>query len=312
MLYHDSFLYIHWIYINDLHTAIKYSKVFHFADDTNLLNICKNYKQMQNYLNLDLKILYNWMLANKITLNKDKTEIIFFHKPNNKPPSLRIKLNGQKLYPSQKIKYVGVWIDATLSFEYHCISLRQRLNRANGILARARHYMQIGPLKQLYYAVFSSHLTYGCQVWAQTDNVHTRKVFNLQDRAIKIMNFTYDYDDCLYNVLDILKLSDFIKIQNCVLVHKALTGNIPECFNTYFQHLKDINSHVTRGTTMSCIQRNMHNTVTYGINSITNKCILTWNEMSAIFEQPSEISETFSINRLDFLYITKPSLKKKS
>ena len=37
------------IYINDLHNAIKNSKVFHFADDTNLLNISDSPKKCKNY-----------------------------------------------------------------------------------------------------------------------------------------------------------------------------------------------------------------------------------------------------------------------
>ena len=45
------------IYINDLHNAIKYSKVYHVADDTNLLHIEKS-KKMQKQINLDIKSLY--------------------------------------------------------------------------------------------------------------------------------------------------------------------------------------------------------------------------------------------------------------
>ena len=44
------------IYINDLHTALS-SKVFHFADDKNLLNICNSAKNLQKSLNSDLKTL---------------------------------------------------------------------------------------------------------------------------------------------------------------------------------------------------------------------------------------------------------------
>ena len=40
------------IYINDLHNAIKYSKVYHFADDTNLLQIEKSPRKMQKQVNL--------------------------------------------------------------------------------------------------------------------------------------------------------------------------------------------------------------------------------------------------------------------
>ena len=43
------------IYINDLHKPIKYCNVRHFADDTNLLISKNSPKQLQKYLNLDLK-----------------------------------------------------------------------------------------------------------------------------------------------------------------------------------------------------------------------------------------------------------------
>ena len=35
------------IYINDLHNEIKYTKVYHFADDTNILQIEKSLRKKQ-------------------------------------------------------------------------------------------------------------------------------------------------------------------------------------------------------------------------------------------------------------------------
>ena len=67
------------VYINDLHCAINYSSVYHFADDTNLLNISDSIKRTQKQVNLDLKSLYKWLLANKISLNCSKTELFIFH-----------------------------------------------------------------------------------------------------------------------------------------------------------------------------------------------------------------------------------------
>ena len=52
---------------------IKYSKVYHFVHDTNLLNIGKSPKKMQKQINLDLKSLYKLLLANKISLNCSQT-----------------------------------------------------------------------------------------------------------------------------------------------------------------------------------------------------------------------------------------------
>ena len=39
------------LYINDLHNAIKNSLVYHFADDTNLLNISTSPKKIQKQVN---------------------------------------------------------------------------------------------------------------------------------------------------------------------------------------------------------------------------------------------------------------------
>ena len=63
------------IYVNDLHTAIKYSTTRHFADDTNLLIQNNSLKQLEKHLNLDLRNLCNWLKANKISLNASKTDI---------------------------------------------------------------------------------------------------------------------------------------------------------------------------------------------------------------------------------------------
>ena len=70
-------------YINDLHKAIKFSTVHHFADDTNLLVVGKNLEDVQKQINRDLKFLCTWLRANKISLNASKTELIIFRDPNS-------------------------------------------------------------------------------------------------------------------------------------------------------------------------------------------------------------------------------------
>ena len=69
------------ICINDLHNAILHSQSYHFADDTHLLNINKSPKKVPKQLNIDLNLLCNWLLANKISLNSKKTEMTIFQKP---------------------------------------------------------------------------------------------------------------------------------------------------------------------------------------------------------------------------------------
>ena len=42
-----------FLYINGLHTAIKFCKVHQFADDTNLLHISKSIKKLNKFVSFD-------------------------------------------------------------------------------------------------------------------------------------------------------------------------------------------------------------------------------------------------------------------
>ena len=158
------------IYINDLNAAIKYSKVYHFADDTNLLNVSNDPRKVQKQLNIDLKLLYKWLLANKISLNCAKTESIIFYIPGHKPTyNFKLKMNGHLVRPSEYIKYLGIYLGSTLHpGKAHCDILVKKLKRANGMLCKIRHYVPPTELKSIYYAIFSSHMMYGAQIWGQT------------------------------------------------------------------------------------------------------------------------------------------------
>ena len=72
------------LYINDLNQAIKFCKVHHFADDTNLLCLSNSIKKLNKLVNADLKYLVNWLNANKISLNVKKTEVVIFKSKKKK------------------------------------------------------------------------------------------------------------------------------------------------------------------------------------------------------------------------------------
>ena len=57
------------IYINDLNQAVKFCKVHHFAEDTNVVHFCNFVKKIDNYINIDMKNLTDWLNTNKISIN---------------------------------------------------------------------------------------------------------------------------------------------------------------------------------------------------------------------------------------------------
>ena len=43
-------------------------------------------------------------------------------------------------------------------------TLKQKLNRANGILAKLRYYVTADVRKTIYYAFFDPHVKYACHI----------------------------------------------------------------------------------------------------------------------------------------------------
>ena len=153
------------IYINDIHSTIKYSTTRHFADDTNLLIKNNSSKQIKKYLNFDLRNLASWLKANKISLTACKTEMLIFRHPN-RPINydLQIILDGKRMYPLKCVKYLGILIDLHLNWNYHTKMLAPKLPRAVGMLAKIRHFVSTENLHNKYFGISSSLLNYGAQI----------------------------------------------------------------------------------------------------------------------------------------------------
>ena len=284
------------IYINDLHNAIRYSRSYHFADDTHLLNINNSPKKIQKQLNIDLKLLYNWLLANKISLNSAKTEMIVFQKPGSRLNwNWNIRLNGYKLRLSDQIKYLGIYLDKYLNGHYQSKLVMQKLVRALGMLSKVRYYVQKVDLKNIYHAIFESHLRYGCQIWYQSNSKTIReKIEILQKKALRIMSFSDSREPSspLFKEWKILKIKDIVDMQNCLLVHSFLKGKLPKSFENFFQKCSDIHINPTRFSSSECLYLPPSKSVTYGMKSITNHCIYSWNTLTENLDKPSTHSIT--------------------
>ena len=153
------------------------------------LCLSSSIKKLNILVNTDLKHLVNWLNANKILLNVKKTETVIF-KSNQKKfeGDLKIKLCGKRLYPTESVKYLGVKIDTTLSWQYHVNDLSIKLNRANALLFKMRKYFSLKILRSIYFAIFDSYLSYCCLVWTQNCST-IQRILILQKKAVRIINF---------------------------------------------------------------------------------------------------------------------------
>ena len=268
------------LYINDLYMSIKYSTSRHFADDTCLLIKNKSLKRIKKLLNRDLKSLNEWLKANKISLNASKTEILIFRN-HNKPLNydLKIKLDGKRLYPSKYVKYLGILIDDKLNWSHHIKSLVPKLARANGMLAKIRHFVNKESLRSIYFAIFSSLMNYGSHVWGQKITSNVKRIMKLQDKCLRIINFAKYHDEPskLYQISKIFKFEDQIKFNNYFHVHDSINRTLPPSLQDHFHYLHGAHVHKTKLSTQYCVKLPKSGTVNHGIHSITSQAARSWN-----------------------------------
>ena len=230
------------IKINDLYKAIRYCKVHQFADDTNLFRTNKSGKNLNKLVNHEMKQLNNWLWANKISLSVEKTELVIFKSPRKVlSDEIKIKLTGKRLYPSNSVKYLGVRIDKFLHWHDQVNNIAVKLNRANALLLKIRNYVNMKTLRNIYYAIFDSHLTYSCIVWAQNINTVNRLII-LQKKALRIMNFKDQlfHSSPLFSENNILKFIDKITLENIFFVNKSVNRQVSPIFYDWFTFSGDL------------------------------------------------------------------------
>ena len=85
----------------------------HFADDTSIMFGSSKPKTLETVLNCDLKKISDWLKANRLSLNVQKSKLVLFQKKqsNFDNNSLSIKFDGCKLDPTDNVQYLGVYID---------------------------------------------------------------------------------------------------------------------------------------------------------------------------------------------------------
>jgi hypothetical protein len=265
-----------------------YSKTRHFADDTCLLHENNSLKQLKKQMNYDLKKLYNWLIANKISLNKDKTEVLLFRHPNKRINyNLKLKLNGKQRKFSNSVKYLGVHLDSHLNWSYHVDALAPKLTRASGMLAKIRHYVSEDTLRNIYFGIFHSLMTYAAPVWGQDQNKHIKRISKIQNKALRIINFA-DFNaptSNLYFKSEIPKFADHITTQNFLFAHDFINNNLPKPLMNLIQLLTDKHNIKTRAAEDLKFTLPKVNSVNSGLNSISYKTSACWNTL---------VSTTFS------------------
>ena len=159
---------------------------------------------------------------------------------------MNFHLSGQKIRQKTHTKYLGVLLDEHILFKDHINTLKQKLNSANGILAKLRHHL---PSLTVHYSPFDRHLHYACQVWGQGNSDILVMIQRAKNKALRIINFKEERhpSEHLLTEANILNLTNIVTLNNCMLVFDHLNSSLPAIFDDLFKLFNKQHSHNTRG-----------------------------------------------------------------
>ena len=165
-------------------------------------------------------IIKTWTLHKRKAVLRRKEEFI-----KQKPcdTDLRLKLCRKRFYKTKYLRYLGIKIDENLNWKVHIHDLASKLNRANAILAKLRHFVNSEILRSTYFPIFHSNLNCVCIAWRLT-RYPQQKVSILQKKALRIMNFApfNAHTTPLFKNCNILKFADIINVERCILINIVL------------------------------------------------------------------------------------------
>ena len=145
------------------------------------------------------------------------------------------------------MKYLGIFIDPTLTWKHHIDHVALKISRYVGLFSKLRHHVPTHTLTTIYRSLISPHLTYGLLAWGQACKSHLEKLLKLQKRAHRFIYFS-DFKQHavpLFIEAGVLPLKfSFFKI-TANLMYDVRHKIAPSRVQKQFQDISNIHSHYT-------------------------------------------------------------------
>ena len=147
--------------------------VLQFEKFTRIIRCCQQWTMSK---------MIEWLNANRLSLNIDKTNFMISRSKGNKESCPTIHKNGSSIQEVDDAKFLGIIIDNKLNWIEHIKCISRKIAKGTGIIIKARKSFESETLLNLYNALISPHLTYGIHVWGTAAAVHWHRLHLFQKK----------------------------------------------------------------------------------------------------------------------------------
>ena len=238
------------IYINDIYNVSEFLFTILYADDTCVLLNGKHLDDLIIQINRELELLFTWLQANKLSLNRQKTYYILFHrariKVTNQSPTL--VMGGSILNVTNEIKYLGVIIDDKITWIPHITYVKNKVSKGVGILFKAKNYLNRKALINLYHSYIYPCLIYCIEAWRNATNCHLEQLYLIQKKVTRMISFsnynTHSID--IFKQLNILPLNKLVVNRIGLMMYKHANNLLPPAINDLYIENCEVHNYPTR------------------------------------------------------------------
>ena len=165
------------LYINDLYKSIGHESVRLYADDTAIITSNNNLDIAQQQAREMFTKLYHWCVANKLSINNDKTNFVLFHMKNKPVPKHFecIQTDVMQINRVNSIQYLGMLLDEHLYWHEHVDQICASLVKYFGIFNLIKNFCFVANIKTalLRFYLFSNTVRYW-SVWIMRKRNHVK------------------------------------------------------------------------------------------------------------------------------------------
>ena len=176
------------LFTADLPCYLSHGNLSSYADDTVHIDCASpdehGLESLKSRLETTVKELQAWFSANSMKMNDGKTDFMLVGSKQNlkKSENFYFKVGDSIVRPAEKIKVLGVIIDAKMNWEAHVTAVVQKCNRILITLHKFRHYFSSDVIKIIIQAYVFPQINYCLSVWASAAKSQL-------ERIQKIINF---------------------------------------------------------------------------------------------------------------------------
>lgn len=214
--------------INDVTMVNTRGHLILYADDAVLLQSHGRHESINDSIAEDMRKILSFFDQRKLTLNEKKTVFMVFHTPFKVPliPD-QIKINESfSLFKVESFKYLGLWLDSSVSFNNHIKHLEKKIGPAVGVLWKLKEILPLAARKKVFDSLIMSHLQYLVTCWGSATDKALQQLQVMQNRAIRtVFNENYkSHRKEIYEDHDILPIRGLCLSRTAIFTHSVIYG----------------------------------------------------------------------------------------